>query len=477
MATANHAVVVNGGVWASGGETHEPPKVVQELHGVTDVEEGDAVHLEAVLAPAKDNSLQVQWYKDGQPLSAGSRFNTHYDRGFVSLDILYTFPEDSGQYHLVATSKFGAVQSHPIAVRIAAEVTPQVYYPAQESVLDTVRYDESEDRHKPKEAPQFVRAPPAQVQVNEGQPVHAEVRVTPNNDATMHVDWIKDGAALINGSRFNITFDRGLCFLDIAYSIPEDSGHYVCIARNALGEVQSSPMVLTCIGGASIVTDSHLPEGSVAYQRLKALDEESSHDGPDFRYMEHEEPPAPPKFDVLPASMYAGESGPARFLVRISGHPTPELQWFLNEQPVVVDPNHKIFNDGPINCMEIHRCEVLGEIQMRVVAQNALGQAEAKAVLTVVPMEDFRPDLKHITPENPYKKMMTLKKVEVSEELQTKLKKPKASAETILHMEQEGSLRSQLYKSPDVAETEQLYDKVASSLRKYEPGQGYVKPQ
>ncbi len=51
--------------------------------------------------------LQVEWFKDGQPLRVGSRFKTTYDFGYVALDILWTYPEDNGLYMVRATNKYG----------------------------------------------------------------------------------------------------------------------------------------------------------------------------------------------------------------------------------------------------------------------------------------------------------------------------------------------------------------------------------
>ena len=73
--------------------------------------EAETVHLECQVKPYNDNSLRVQWLKDGHPIPtghfckflidkreivAGHRFRTFYDFGFVSLDILGVLAEDTG---------------------------------------------------------------------------------------------------------------------------------------------------------------------------------------------------------------------------------------------------------------------------------------------------------------------------------------------------------------------------------------------
>ncbi|VEL10622.1 unnamed protein product [Protopolystoma xenopodis] len=46
----------------------------------------------------------------------GSRFNTVFDRGYACLDIVYTFPEDSGIYSCVVSNQLGSVASNPAVV-------------------------------------------------------------------------------------------------------------------------------------------------------------------------------------------------------------------------------------------------------------------------------------------------------------------------------------------------------------------------
>ena len=51
--------------------------------------------------------FQVQWFFNGQVLSASSRIKTFHDFGYVALDINDVKKEDSGVYTLVATNVLG----------------------------------------------------------------------------------------------------------------------------------------------------------------------------------------------------------------------------------------------------------------------------------------------------------------------------------------------------------------------------------
>lgn len=71
------------------------------------VAEGQPVHLEATLTPVNDPTMRVEWYCNGRPVQQGHRFKTTYDFGYVALDILYAYGEDTGTYMCKATNAVG----------------------------------------------------------------------------------------------------------------------------------------------------------------------------------------------------------------------------------------------------------------------------------------------------------------------------------------------------------------------------------
>lgn len=77
----------------------------QELPSVS---EGDTVHLECRATPINDPHMKIEWFHDGQPLITGHRFKTVHDFGYIALDILYAYPEDSGTYTCKATNELGS---------------------------------------------------------------------------------------------------------------------------------------------------------------------------------------------------------------------------------------------------------------------------------------------------------------------------------------------------------------------------------
>ncbi|KHJ81447.1 immunoglobulin I-set domain protein, partial [Oesophagostomum dentatum] len=88
----------------------DTPRFVRPLAAKIECNENDPVHFEARLQPANDPKMTVEWYHNGAPLPAAHRFRPMFDFGYVALDILYAYPEDSGTYTLVARNELGEAQ-------------------------------------------------------------------------------------------------------------------------------------------------------------------------------------------------------------------------------------------------------------------------------------------------------------------------------------------------------------------------------
>ena len=84
----------------------QAPHFVTQIAEVA-IEEGENVHFECRVEPKNDTNLRVDWYHNGKLLPNGHRFRTMFELGFVSLDILYAYPEDAGEYLCRAYNAIG----------------------------------------------------------------------------------------------------------------------------------------------------------------------------------------------------------------------------------------------------------------------------------------------------------------------------------------------------------------------------------
>ncbi|OTF69861.1 hypothetical protein BLA29_009488, partial [Euroglyphus maynei] len=76
----------------------ESPKFTKHLNSVDNVNEGDYIRLETRVEPEMDEKLLIEWYKNGQLLTLGSRITSNFDFGLVILEIIGAKYEDTGVY-------------------------------------------------------------------------------------------------------------------------------------------------------------------------------------------------------------------------------------------------------------------------------------------------------------------------------------------------------------------------------------------
>lgn len=88
-----------------------PPHFITQIQPQHGLKEGDSAHFECRLEPTSDPKLRVEWFHNGSPLISGHRYKTTHDFGFVALDILYCYAEDSGEYVAKAVSELGSDQT------------------------------------------------------------------------------------------------------------------------------------------------------------------------------------------------------------------------------------------------------------------------------------------------------------------------------------------------------------------------------
>jgi hypothetical protein len=89
-----------------------PPQFTRPLaDGIATVAEGAPVHLECQVQPITDPHLRIEWYHNDRPIVNAHRLRLTHDFGYVALDLLYVFPEDTGEWKAVATNDLGVAQT------------------------------------------------------------------------------------------------------------------------------------------------------------------------------------------------------------------------------------------------------------------------------------------------------------------------------------------------------------------------------
>ena len=226
------------------------------MKGTTVILEGQHAHFECRLEPQNDANLKVEWIHNGRPLSASSRIQTHYDFGYVALDILDVKKEDAGTYVLVASNALGRqeaqidlkVDAHAQTVdttTIHAKTLQETQrFEMKHETSSSMRMQSSSEQVQMSMAPPIFKTPLQDPQpVVEGQNIHLEARLEPINDPSMKVEWFCNNRPLTIGSRFKTYNDFGFIALDVVGVDLKDGGNYVCRASNQLGHTETSANV------------------------------------------------------------------------------------------------------------------------------------------------------------------------------------------------------------------------------------------
>lgn len=95
--------------------TTQAPIFTTSLNNV-EIKEGQRAHFECRLIPVSDTTMKVEWFHNNTPVKAGSRFVETNSFGFVALDIMYAYPDDSGTYTCRAKNIIGEAITSATAV-------------------------------------------------------------------------------------------------------------------------------------------------------------------------------------------------------------------------------------------------------------------------------------------------------------------------------------------------------------------------
>eukprot|EP00095_Tigriopus_kingsejongensis_P003093 maker-scaffold1025_size69488-snap-gene-0.9 protein:Tk03093 transcript:maker-scaffold1025_size69488-snap-gene-0.9-mRNA-1 annotation:"hypothetical protein DAPPUDRAFT_305290" len=360
------------------------------------IDEGQPAHFETTLTPVNDATMNVQWLFNGKSVAQGHRFRTTYDFGFVALDILYAYPEDSGTYTCTAANALGQIEtSCSLEVKGKSGLLLDTLDSGRLTHLHNL---EHRRQPRPEESDIEITAPAFKSKMNsvdgtlEQSFVHLECRLEPLNDPNLRVEWFVNGKEIRAGHRFRTTHDFGFVALDILYAYAEDSGTYTCRAVNKLGEAVNQCEV-NVVAKKSLLLDSQHPEG---WEKMKYL-EQRGHS----RKLEVEEMPVgPPHFVTeLVGISTLREGNTAHFEAQIEPIHDPSLRvdFFHNGKPLQQGSRIHTLCDFGYVALDISGLVMVDEGQYTCKVTNSFGQSESSVTLNLsgsdsLDMSSMRPE-------------------------------------------------------------------------------------
>ena len=215
------------------------PKFVTQIQSKA-VGEGEPVHFNCRVEPKHDPKLNITWYHNEKEVASGHRFRITHEFGYVALDILYTYPEDEGEYVCKAKNELGeditkcklvckempAIQLEnqiPKGMKkseylMQMEASMKKY--AQEIMLTE---DDVYDAEK-RQPPRFVTQIQSVTDLMEMQATKFECQLAPVGDPNMKVEWFFNGKPLPFSKSLN-----SLHFL--SYQYPKHNHHASFFSR------------------------------------------------------------------------------------------------------------------------------------------------------------------------------------------------------------------------------------------------------
>merc|ERR1719206_351235 len=171
------------------------PVFTTPLNNVDGAMEGGHVHLECRLEPVNDPNLHVEWFVNSKAIKIGSRFRTTHDFGYVALDILQSYAEDSGTYMCRATNKLGeAVNSSSVSINARKGLLLDSQHPGgwekMQGMEKRQRYQTLEVEEPAITAPKFVTQLQGMTSLAEGQSAHFEAQIEPIHDSSLKVEFL-----------------------------------------------------------------------------------------------------------------------------------------------------------------------------------------------------------------------------------------------------------------------------------------------
>merc|ERR1711992_278660 len=223
------------------------PKFITQIKSRA-VGEGEPAHFECRVDPKNDPKLQVKWFHNGKEVDFGHRFRLTFEFGYVALDILYTYPEDEGEYVCKAFNELGeditkaelrckempAIQLENQVPRGMKRSETLVQMEAAMKKYTTEMYLTEDDVYdsERRQPPRFVTQIQSITSLEEMQATKFECQLAPVGDPNMKVEWFYNGKPLPFKTR----------------------------------------AIIKCSGKTGIVYESQLPKGMMSIEKIREME-------------------------------------------------------------------------------------------------------------------------------------------------------------------------------------------------------------
>uniref|UniRef100_A0A8C0PAT5 Ig-like domain-containing protein n=1 Tax=Canis lupus familiaris TaxID=9615 RepID=A0A8C0PAT5_CANLF len=273
-----------------------PPSFTKRLKKMDSIK-GSSIDLECIVAGS--HPISIQWFKDDQEISASEKYKFSFHDNTAFLEISHLEGSDSGTYTCSATNKAGhnqcsghlTVKEPPYFVEKpqSQDVNPSTRVQLKALVGGTAPmtikwFKDNKELHSGaarsvwkddtstilelfsaksadsgtyicqlsndvgtatskatlfvKEPPQFIKKPSPVLVLRNGQSTTFECQITGTPE--IRVSWYLDGNEITAIKKHGISFIDGLATFQISGARVENSGTYVCEARNDAGTASCS---------------------------------------------------------------------------------------------------------------------------------------------------------------------------------------------------------------------------------------------
>ncbi|KAK7169443.1 hypothetical protein R3I93_005419 [Phoxinus phoxinus] len=387
------------------------PQFIEKLKNIS-IKEGSLVELavKAIGNPLPD----IVWLKNSDIISPHKypHIKIEGTKGQAHFQIPQTSGSDSAWYTATAINKAGRDTTR-CRVNVEVEYTepaperrliiPKGTYKAKEVAPPEIeplhlrygqeQWEEGDLYDKEKQQKPHFKKKLTSVRMKRFGPVHFECRLTPIGDPTMVVEWLHDGKPLEAANRLRMINEFGYCSLDYEVAYSRDSGVITCRATNNFGADQTSATLIVK-DEKSLVEDSQLPEGRKV-QRMDEMERFAHEGAPSGVTGDDMSEKTKPEIVLLPEPIRVFEGENAKYRCRVTGYPTPKVNWYLNGQLIRKSKRFKLHYDG-IHYLEITDCKSYDSGDVKLLAESPEGTAEHTVKLEIQQKEDFRSILRRV---------------------------------------------------------------------------------